>query len=86
MHFSPSLADFMERLNGGPAGFDDALAAVEKCASVSGTVLDLQQMSLTDEDLQLISAKFDAIAAHVTKLNLFMNEYVPATPIQSESV
>lgn len=76
----------MERLNEGPAGIDDALAAVEKCAADSGTVLDLQQMTLTDEDLQLISTKFDSLAAHVTKLNLFMNEYVPATPIQSESV
>lgn len=76
MQVSPILADFMDRLNEGPSGVDDALAAVDKCASNEDAVLDLQQMCLTDEDLQKIATKFDVIAPHVTHLNLFMNEFV----------
>lgn len=76
MQVSPSLAEFMARLNEGPAGAEDALAAIEKCAANSQTVLDLQQMHLTDEDLERIAPKFEALASHVTTLNLFMNECV----------
>lgn len=78
MQVSPSLAEFTARLNEGPAGAQDALAAIEKCASNSEAVLDLQQMGLTDEDLERIAPEFEALASHVKTLNLFMNECVSA--------
>lgn len=64
----------MSRLEEGPQGLDDANAIIDKCARDSAHVLDLQQMHLTDEDLQEISPRFDSLASHVTTINLFMNE------------
>lgn len=77
MQVSPSLAEFMERLDEGPRGSGDAIAAITKCADESGRLLDLQQMNLTNEDLELIAPKLAAISSHVKELNLFMNEYGP---------
>lgn len=76
MQTSPSLADFMARLDEGPRGANDALAAIDKCAADQSPLLDLQQMELTDEDLQLVTPRFSAISSHVKELNLFMNECV----------
>lgn len=76
MQVSPSLAEFLERLEEGPRGSSDAIAAIDKCAAESSTVLDLQQMCLTDEDLELVAPRLEKVASHVTELNLFMNEYV----------
>lgn len=74
MHMSPSLAEFMTKLKQGPHGVEDALIAIDKCASSSSHVLDLQQMSLTDADLAQILPTLSSVADHVTTLNLFMNE------------
>lgn len=76
MHASSSLAEFMSKLDQGPRGVEDACIAVDQCASESSSILDLQQMMLTDEDLKVIAPKFQTVAKHVTTLNLFMNEYV----------
>lgn len=76
MQISPSLADFMEKLEEGPRGPDDALVIIQQCAQQSAPLLDLQQMQLTDEDLQLLAPKMASLSSHVTTLNLFMNQYV----------
>lgn len=76
MQVSDSLANFMTRLDSGASGVDDALAAVQACADDHAGILDLQQMSLTDEDLPAIIAKLGPLASHVKTLNLFLNEYV----------
>lgn len=76
MHASSSLAEFMSKLEQGPQGVEDACVAVDRCASESSPILDLQQMMLTDEDLNVVASKFQTVAEHVTTLNLFMNEYV----------
>lgn len=76
MTLSDTLADFMQRLDAGPRGCDDAIAAIEKCAVESSTVLDLQQMYLTDKDLERLISHLPKVASHVTELNLFLNEYV----------
>lgn len=74
MQMSLSLADFMSQLDDGPRGAEDAMTAIAECARNSDSVLDLQQMSLTDEDLKTILPRFEQVASHVTTLNLFMNE------------
>lgn len=76
MQASPSLAEFLARLDEGPRGADEALAAIDKCAAGASPLLDLQQMELTDKDLQLIAPKLSALSPHVKELNLFMNECV----------
>lgn len=76
MQVSASLAEFMQKLDEGPRGVEDAIAAIEECQRVQGSILDLQQMMLTDEDMQQLASKFGSIAAHVKTLNLFMNEFV----------
>ncbi|CAN8063434.1 unnamed protein product [Agarophyton chilense] len=74
MQVSPSLAEFMSKLEQGPHGVDDALAEIDQCASKSASTLDLQQMYLTDEDMKVLSKEFERVAHHVTSLNIFMNE------------
>lgn len=76
MQVSSSLADFMSSLEAGPSGLEDAQAAVAACAKARASVLDLQQMSLTDSDLALLLPSLPSVAPHVTDLNLFLNEYV----------
>lgn len=74
MQLSPSLADFMNKLELGPQGVEDALATIQECASTQSKTLDLQQMGLTDADLKSVSSALSHVSTHVTKLNLFMNE------------
>lgn len=76
MQVSASLAEFMSQLEEGPQGADDALAIISQCASEKSAVLDLQQLTLTDEDFEVIAPKLATVASHVKTLNLFMNEYV----------
>lgn len=74
MQMSASLADFMAHVTDGPRGAEDALAIIDQCAKSKSSVLDLQQMGLTDEDLERIIPNLSAVASFVTTLNLFMNE------------
>lgn len=69
-----SLNEFLNNVDRGPSGLDDAILLIQQCAASKSTVLDLQQMGLTDSDLQQLAPHFPTIAAHVTSLNLFMNE------------
>lgn len=74
MQISPSLAELMSGLNDGPRGIQDAFAEIEKCSAEKSSLLDLQQMGLTNEDLAEISPKLSDLAPHVRELNLFLNE------------
>lgn len=75
MQVSQSLADFLSSLDAGPRGVTDALNAVQKCSTDLSDELDLQQMCLTNDDIEIILPHFQTVAVHVKKLNLFMNEY-----------
>lgn len=74
MQLSASLADFMAKLDDGPSGIDDAISAIEQCAASESTMLDLQQMSLNNADLEKLKPRLQSVASHVNVLNLFMNE------------
>ncbi len=74
MQVSRSLADFMDRLDAGPRGAADALERIEECSEAKSSLLDLQQMKISDNDLQTIMPSLGKLADHVTELNLFMNE------------
>jgi len=62
----------------GLSGIEAAISAIEECATSHNSELDLQQLSLSDADLiaLLNHPKVKAIADSITKLNLFLNEYV----------
>jgi Leucine-rich repeat (LRR) protein len=74
MQPTASLADFIERVNSGPSGLDDALTLISKAASNKSATLDLQQMSLTDEDFQALLPNLCALSSHLVTLNIFLNE------------
>lgn len=60
-------------MNCGPSGYEAAVAVIEKCAADESTELDLQQMGLSDVDLDRID--FTSVT-HIHELNLFFNECV----------
>lgn len=74
MQMSESLADFMAYVAQGPRGSEDAIAIIDQCRSSASDTLDLQQMHLTDADLEHVIPSLSSVASHVTTLNLFMNE------------
>jgi Leucine-rich repeat (LRR) protein len=74
MQLSSSLADFTARLDAGPSGLADAKSAVAAAAATAAAEVDLQQMGLTDGDLSALLPLLASLAAHVTTLNLFLNE------------
>lgn len=74
MQMSTSLADFTTRLEAGPSGLHDARRAVEAVSIGKNDVLDLSQMSLSDEDLDALLPRLPPLGSHVTSLNLFLND------------
>lgn len=71
---SASLADFTARLECGPSGLAGAKAAVAEAASTQSARLDLQQLSLVDSDMAALMPLLAPLGAHVTELNLFLND------------
>lgn len=55
-------------------GVQGATAAIDACAAQRSDLLDLQQLRLTNEQLDELAPKLREVASHVTKLNLFLNE------------
>lgn len=74
MQMSASLADFTARLESGPAGLEDAKAAIETGMTSKTDTLDLSQMCLVDEDIVALLPLLHKLGPHVTSLNLFLNE------------
>jgi Leucine-rich repeat (LRR) protein len=74
MQMSSSLADFTARLEVGPSGLEDAKVAVAAAAESQAATLDLQQLSLTDEDMAVLVPLLQPLGAHVRELNLFLND------------
>lgn len=74
MQMSTSLADCTARLEAGPSGLKDAKEAVALAAKSQAETLDLQQLSLTDEDISALVPLLKPLGAHVTELNLFLND------------
>lgn len=72
------MQSLVDNLLSGPCGVEPAAAAIERCAAEKSATLDLQQLRLTNQDIDALAPKLQAVASHVTTLNLFLNEYAPS--------
>lgn len=71
---SASLADFLEQVDAGPKGLEDAQEAIRTVTQSQSSTLDLQQMGLNDEDLSTLVPEIIKLAPQLKSLNLFLNE------------